>query len=220
MYARHGFQLSYPSCQENWTIHGIRCSSPGLNTKDWTAAQYSKDLMFSESKFCMCFGSQGLRVWRKREEAPNPCCSRSNVKFPQSLMVCGLRSSAGLGPLCFSGPRLMQMSTRRFKSISWVLLLTNFMEIYFTSRTWQLHTVPKLPVPGFRTMVFFSCIQAKRAPTKYWVLYISCSCLWVGQHFQKSSCISLNIIWDTEFGFSFVSYNKIKRNKYLKYIGL
>ncbi len=54
-----------------------------------------------ESKFCISFGNQGPRVWRKRGEAKNPRCLRSSVKFPQSVMVCGDMSSAGVGPLCF-----------------------------------------------------------------------------------------------------------------------
>ncbi|KAL0181528.1 hypothetical protein M9458_023934, partial [Cirrhinus mrigala] len=37
----------------------------------------------------------------KRGEAQNPCCLRSSVKFPQSVMVWGAMSSAGVGPLCF-----------------------------------------------------------------------------------------------------------------------
>uniref|UniRef100_A0A9J7XU79 Tc1-like transposase DDE domain-containing protein n=1 Tax=Cyprinus carpio carpio TaxID=630221 RepID=A0A9J7XU79_CYPCA len=44
--------------------------------KDWTAAE-------------------------KRGEAHNPRCLRSSVKFPQSVMVWGAMSSAGVGPLCF-----------------------------------------------------------------------------------------------------------------------
>ncbi len=58
--------------------------------------------MFSdESQFCISFGNQGPRVWRKRGEAQNPRCLRSSVKFPQSVMVWGAMSSAGVGPLCF-----------------------------------------------------------------------------------------------------------------------
>ncbi len=58
--------------------------------------------MFSdESKFCISFGNQGPRVWRKRGEAHNPRCLRSSVKFPQSVRVWGAMSSAGVGPLCF-----------------------------------------------------------------------------------------------------------------------
>ncbi len=58
--------------------------------------------MFSgESKFSISFGNQGPRVWRKRGEAQNPRCLMSSVKFPQSVMVWGAMSSAGVGPLCF-----------------------------------------------------------------------------------------------------------------------
>uniref|UniRef100_A0AAY5KGN6 Tc1-like transposase DDE domain-containing protein n=1 Tax=Esox lucius TaxID=8010 RepID=A0AAY5KGN6_ESOLU len=58
--------------------------------------------MFSdELKFSISFGNQGPRVWRKRGEAQNPCCLKSSVKFPQSVMVWGVMTSAGVGPLCF-----------------------------------------------------------------------------------------------------------------------
>ncbi len=69
--------------------------------KDWTAAEWSKVMFSDESKFCISFGNQGPRVWRKRGEAQNPRCLRSSVKFPQSVMVWGAMSSAGVGPLCF-----------------------------------------------------------------------------------------------------------------------
>ncbi len=69
--------------------------------KDWTAAEWSKVMFSDESKFSFSFGNQGPRVWRKRGEAQNPCCLRSSVKFPQSVMVWGAMSSAGVGPLCF-----------------------------------------------------------------------------------------------------------------------
>ncbi len=69
--------------------------------KDWTAAEWSKVMFSDESKFCISFGNQGPRVWRKRGEAQNPRCLRSSVKFPQSVMIWGAMSSAGVGPLCF-----------------------------------------------------------------------------------------------------------------------
>ncbi len=71
------------------------------DTKDWTAAEWSKVMFSDESKFCISFGNRGPRVWRKRREAQNPRCLRSSVKFPQSVMVWGAMSSAGVGPLCF-----------------------------------------------------------------------------------------------------------------------
>ncbi len=36
-----------------------------------------------------------------RVETQNPCCLRSSVKFPQSVMIWAAMSSAGVGPLCF-----------------------------------------------------------------------------------------------------------------------
>ena len=69
--------------------------------KDWTVAQWSKVLFSDESTFCISFGNQGPRVWRKTGEAQNPSCLKSSVKFPQSVMIWGAMSSAGVGPLCF-----------------------------------------------------------------------------------------------------------------------
>ncbi len=72
-----------------------------VEKKNWTVAQWSKVLFSDESKFCISFGNQGPRVWRKSEEAQNPCCLKSSVKFPQSVMIWAAMSSAGVGPLCF-----------------------------------------------------------------------------------------------------------------------
>ncbi len=69
--------------------------------KNWTVAQWSKVLFSDESKFCISFGNQGPRVWRKGGEAHSPSCLKSSVEFPQSVMIWGAMSSAGFGPLCF-----------------------------------------------------------------------------------------------------------------------
>ncbi len=69
--------------------------------KKTTVSQWSKVLFSDESKFCISFGNQDPRVWRKSGEAQNPCCLKSNVKFPQSVMIQGAMLSAGVGPLCF-----------------------------------------------------------------------------------------------------------------------
>ncbi len=68
--------------------------------KNWTVVQWSKVLFSDESKFCISFGNQGPRVWRKGGEAHSPSCFKSSVKFPQSVMIWGAMSSAGVGPLC------------------------------------------------------------------------------------------------------------------------
>ncbi len=72
-----------------------------VEKKNWTVAQWSKVLFSDESKFCISFGNQGPRVRRKSGEAQNPCCFKSSVKFPQSVMIWAAMSSAGVGPLCF-----------------------------------------------------------------------------------------------------------------------
>ncbi len=98
---------------------GYRCRQRRLTwakEKNWTVAQWSKVLFSDESKCCISFGNQGHRVWRKRGEAHSPSCLKStftfmhladqcsvksSVKFPQSVMIWGAMSSAGVGPLCF-----------------------------------------------------------------------------------------------------------------------
>ncbi len=81
-----------------WTRDNVRSILPGLRRK---ITQWSKVLFSDESKFCISFGNQGPRVWRKSGEAQNPCCLKSSVKFPQSVMIWAAMSSAGVGPLCF-----------------------------------------------------------------------------------------------------------------------
>ncbi len=85
----------------SWTQQHQKRLAWAKDKKDWTAAEWSKVMFSDESKFSISFGNQGARVWRKRGEAQNPRCLRSSVKFPQSVMVWGAMSSAGVGPLCF-----------------------------------------------------------------------------------------------------------------------
>ncbi|XP_073520708.1 HERV-H LTR-associating protein 2 isoform X2 [Phyllobates terribilis] len=71
-------------------------------TADLTAVQKAViETLHEVPAFQFSFGNQGPRVWRKSGEAHNPSCLRSSVKFPQSVMVWGAMSSAGVGPLCF-----------------------------------------------------------------------------------------------------------------------
>ncbi len=86
-------EFGYSCCQRRLTW--------AKEKKNWTVAQWSKVLFTDESKFCISFGNQGPRVWRKGREAHSPSCLKSSVKFPQSVMIWGAMSSAGVGPLCF-----------------------------------------------------------------------------------------------------------------------
>ncbi len=88
------------TCQGIWLQLSSETSYLGKE-KNWTVAQWSKVLFSGESKFCISFGNQGPRVWRKGGEAHSPSFLKSSVKFSQSVMIWGAMSSAGVGPLCF-----------------------------------------------------------------------------------------------------------------------
>ncbi len=64
-----------------------------VEKNNWTVVQWSKVLFSDESKFWISFGNQGPRDWRKSGEAQNPCCLKSSVKFPQSVMIWAAMSS-------------------------------------------------------------------------------------------------------------------------------
>ncbi len=80
----------------------LRGVLPGLRRRRTGLLPSGPIILFSdESKFCISFGNQGPRVWRKCGEAHSPSCLKSSVKFPQSVMIWDAMSSAGVGPLCF-----------------------------------------------------------------------------------------------------------------------
>uniref|UniRef100_A0A8C1P7X5 Tc1-like transposase DDE domain-containing protein n=1 Tax=Cyprinus carpio TaxID=7962 RepID=A0A8C1P7X5_CYPCA len=94
---RKGGEAHSPSCLKS----SVRRLTWAKEKKNWTVAQWSKVLFSDESKFCISFGNQGPRVWRKGGEAHSPSCLKSSVKFPQSVMILIAMSSASVGPLCF-----------------------------------------------------------------------------------------------------------------------
>ncbi len=69
--------------------------------KNWTVVQWSKVLFSNDTKFCISFGNQCPRVWRKGGEDHSQSCLKYSVKIPQSVMIWCAMSSAGVGPLCF-----------------------------------------------------------------------------------------------------------------------
>ncbi len=74
---------------------------PGLRRRRTGLLPSGPKSSLQMSKFCSLVGKQGPRVWRKEGEAHSPSCLKSNVRFPQSVMIWGAMSSAGVGPLCF-----------------------------------------------------------------------------------------------------------------------
>ncbi len=98
-----GFKASRATTHRRVKEFGYSCRQRRLTwaKKNWTVAQWSKVLFSDESKFCISFGNQGSRVWRKGGEAHSTSFLKSSVKFPQSVMIWGAMSSAGVGLLCF-----------------------------------------------------------------------------------------------------------------------
>ncbi len=123
-----------------------------------TVAQWSKVLFSDLSKCCISFGNQGPRVWRKSGETQNPCCLKSSVKFPQSVMIWAAMSSAGVGPLCFLKSTVNAAIYQEI--LEYFMLPSSFMEmlISFSSRTWHLPTLPKVSKTGSMTMVLLCLI--------------------------------------------------------------
>ncbi len=84
----------------SWTTDSVRSVSPGLKTKR-TGLLLSGPKLCSLMKVNFAFSLE-IRVPESGgREAHNPRCLRSSVKFPQSVMVWGAMSSAGVGSLCF-----------------------------------------------------------------------------------------------------------------------
>ncbi len=100
-FTRNGLRLgSRHQEYHTQTCRGIchqRRLSWAKEKKNWTVAQWSKVLFSDENKFCISFGNQGPRVWRKGGEAHRPSWLKSSVKLTQSVMIGGAMSSAGVG---------------------------------------------------------------------------------------------------------------------------
>ncbi len=105
---RHLREKGYQATSETETMsEGIL---PGLRRKKtWTVFQWSKVLFSDKSKFCISFGNQGLESGGKTGEAQYPSCLKSSVKFPQSVMIWGAMTSAGVRPLSFVCPHVTSL---------------------------------------------------------------------------------------------------------------
>ncbi len=73
-----------------------------MEKNNWTVAQWSKVLFSDESKFAFYLEikvpESGRKEWRGHRIH---VCLKSSVKFPQSVMIWGAVTSAGVGSLCF-----------------------------------------------------------------------------------------------------------------------
>ncbi len=80
----------------------VRGVLPGLRRRRTGLLHSSPKSSFQmRASFVFHLETKRPRVWRKGGEAHSPSSLMSSVKFPQSVMICGAMSSAGVGPLCF-----------------------------------------------------------------------------------------------------------------------
>ncbi|MCI4389734.1 hypothetical protein PGIGA_G00101890, partial [Pangasianodon gigas] len=64
-----------PHTDGSWTwASNVPLLNNKQQKKNWSVAQWSKVLFSDESKFCISFGNQGPRVWRKNGEAHTARC--------------------------------------------------------------------------------------------------------------------------------------------------
>ncbi len=92
------FLLLSPS----WTTDNVRGVLPGLRRRRTGLLSSGPKSSFQmRASFVFHLETKVLRVWRKGGEAHSPSCMKSSVKFPQSVMIWGAMSSAGVDPLCF-----------------------------------------------------------------------------------------------------------------------
>ncbi len=118
--------------------------------KNWTVVQWSKVLFSDESKFCISFGNQGPRVWRKGGEAHSPVAWSPVLSFHSLWWFRVQRHLLMLVHCVFWKPTSRHPFTNTFWSTSCFLLLTSFLKmlISFSSRIWHLPTLPKAPKVG------------------------------------------------------------------------
>ncbi len=65
----------------------VRGVLPGLRRRKTGLLPSGPKSSSDERRFCILFGNQGPRVWRKGGEAHSPSCLKSSIKFPQSVMI-------------------------------------------------------------------------------------------------------------------------------------
>ncbi len=129
------------TCQEfGYSCH--RDILPGLRRRRTGLLPSGPKSSFQMREFCISFGNQGPRVWRKSGEAHSPSCLKSSVKFPQSVMIWGCNVICWCCPLCCLKTNVIapvyHEILEHFMLLSADQLLK--MLISFSSRIWHLHT--------------------------------------------------------------------------------
>ncbi len=125
-----------------------------VEKKNWTVAQWSKVLFSDENKFCISFGNQGPRVWRKSGEATE------SMLLEVQCEVSTVSDDLGCHVICWCWSTVFsEVHSQRSH------LPGNFRALH-ASFCWQalwrcwfhLPTLPKVPKAGSMTMVLLCLI--------------------------------------------------------------
>ena len=124
----------------------------------WTVGQWSRVMFSDEPKFCISFGNRGPRVWRKSYESDKPDCTKSSIKFPQSIMVWGHHAEEcqqlELDPCVFCEQMSLLLSIKKSEHF---LLPTAEQLLGFA--TWLLPIMPNPLRRGLPHMGHRSCLD-------------------------------------------------------------
>ncbi len=116
-----------------------------VEKNNWLLLSGPKSSFQMKVNFAFSFGNQGPRVWRKSGEAQNPCCLKSSVKFPQSVMIWAAMSSAGVGHCVSEVHSQRSHLPGNFRALHASFCDKLYWEADFiSSRTWHLPTLPKV----------------------------------------------------------------------------
>ncbi len=147
-----------------WTRDNVRSILPGLWRKELSGPKSSFQMKVNFAFHLeIKVPESGGRVERHRiHVAWSPVWSFHSQWWFGCHVICWCWSTV------FSEVQSMQPSTRKFYSTSCFLLLTSFMEmlISFSSRTWHLPTLPKVPKAGSMTMVLVCLIGQQTHQTR------------------------------------------------------
>ncbi len=118
--------------------------------KDWTAAEWSKVMLSDKVNFAFPLEIRVPESGGREERPQNQRCLRSSVKFPtvSDGLVCHVICwcwSTVFSEVQGQHSRIPGSFRALHASCCWPTLWRCRL---ISNRTWHLHTVPKLPVPG------------------------------------------------------------------------
>lgn len=69
--------------------------------KNWTEEEWRAVLFSDECRVSLDGPDNGVKIWRRKNEATHPDCLNQNAQFSRGVMIWGCVSWQGLGPLIF-----------------------------------------------------------------------------------------------------------------------